>query len=234
MLAACTQAEEVPVVQLPRTDVEEMNVSFAFREPLTLRVSQDEALLSGENTRIEVQTRTYGEKGKPAQPDGLGMWELPSTVARAVRDERSCTPLKDTSVYLPVDTSRVMLCDLVLDSAGRPIVWMVGIGRPFEGLAFMQSSFLVFEDDRYHIFSNVYPFPESDATVQWLTDTFKDRNPNMSALQWPNKSFKLLMNEVNTSLAQQVEPTSAEVREAVDALRAIAFSVGPSRALADR
>ncbi len=215
-------------------DVQEMDVSFLFDEPLVLKASQDEALLSGEHTRMQVQTREYGQPGKPAQPDGLGMWELPAAVAKKVREERSCEPFKEKGVYLPVDASLPMQCDMVLDTAGRVVVWMVGIGRPFEALAFLQSELLVLEDDRFHVFAYIEPFPESDATVQWLHDTFKERHPDMSSLIWPNKSFKLLESEVKTTLSQRIEPPSEEVTEAMKRLQAFAFSVGPSRALMDR
>lgn len=215
-------------------DVEEMNVSFLFREPLVLKASQNEALLAGTSTRMQVQTRAYGEPGKPAQPDGLGMWELPSAVAKMVRDERSCMPFKDKGVYLPVDASLPVQCDMVLDTTGRVVVWMVGIGRPFEALPFLQSQLLVLEENRYHVFAYIEPFAESDATVQWLHDSFRERHPNMSALIWPNKSFKMLEGEVKQALSQQVEQPSEEVREVMDRLRDLAFSVGPSRALTDR
>jgi hypothetical protein len=216
----------------PRTEIEELNVGFAFREPLALRASQDEALLSGPTTRMQVQTRPYGSA--PAHPDGLGTWELPSAVADRAREERSCEPFKDPAVYLPVDTSLPMLCDLVLDPSGRLVVWMVGIGRPFEDVPFMQSSFLVLEDERFHAFSYVRPFPEADGTARWLRETFAERNPGMSTLLWPNKSFLLLIDETRTALESQIAPPSAEAQAAMAELRDIAFSVAPSRAMLDR
>lgn len=233
LLAACAQAEETPVAQLPRVDVEEMDVSFAFHEPLVLRASQDEALLSGPTTRMQVQTLPYAAKKPAPAVNQMAMWALPRSIADRVRDERSCAPLKDAAVFLPVDLAAAR-CDLVIDPSGRPVVWMVGLGRPFEDLPFMQSSFLVLEPERYHLFSYVYGFPESDATVQWLTDTFKERNPGMSSLVWPNKSYMLLSSEAAEALGAQIDPPSEEVREAMERLRAVAFSAGPSRALADR
>ncbi len=233
VVTGCTPTDsvELPIDTRVRVDVEEMDVSFLFREPLTLRASTYEALLSGQSTRMQVQTRDYGAPGKPAQPDGLGMWEIHETIGRRIREERSCVPLNDASVYLPVDTSHSHLCDMVLDVSGRTVLWMVGVGRPFEDVPFMQSALLVLEDDRYHVFAYVEPFPESDATVQWLTDTFAERNPNMSKLIFPNKSFKLLTEEAHEALSQQIEPPSAEVQDVMGRLRALAFSVGPSQAL---
>lgn len=232
-VTGCIPADivELPVDTRVRVDVEEMDVSFLFREPLTLRASTYEALLSGQSTRMQVQTRDYGSPGKPAQPDGLGMWEIQELIGRRVREERSCVPLNDAAVYLPVDTSHPHLCDMVLDVSGRTVLWMVGIGRPFEDVPFMQSMFLVLEEDRYHVFAYVEPFPESDATVQWLTDSFAERHPNMSKLIFPNKSFTLLTEEVHIALLQQIEPPSAEVQNVMATLRDIAFSVGPSPAL---
>lgn len=215
-------------------DVEEMDVSFLFSEPLTLRASQDEALLSGQSTRIQVQSLRYGGKQSAPSAFDLAPWSLPKAVADRVRDDRSCAPLKDLSVFLPVDTQSALQCDLVLDVSGRPIVWMAGLGRPFHDVPFLQSAVLVLDDERYHVFSYVYPFPESDATVQWLHDSFKERHPNMSSLIWPNKSFMLLIDEVTRALSQQLEPPSAEVQAVMDELRSLAFSVGPSRALTDR
>lgn len=228
-LVACVPAAvDEPAAVLPRVDVQEMNVSFSFHEQLTLRASQEEALLSGPTTRMQVQTLPYGKKKPPPADNQLAEWALPKDVADRVRDERSCAPLKDASVFLPVRVSRAR-CDLVLDPSGRPVVWMVGLGRPFQDVPFMQSSFLVLEDERFHLFSYVYPFPESDATVQWLTDTFRERNPNMSRLYWGNKSFLLLVDEAETALGQQIDPSSDEVQYAMDALRDLAFSVGPYR-----
>ncbi len=235
-LAACALligcgAEEEPVVEgLPRVDVEEMNVSFVFREELVLRVSQDEAILSGPTTQMQVQTLPYAEKEPAPAVNQMAMWALPLSIADQVRDQRSCGPLKSAKVFLPIDTSAPLRCDLVMDASGRPVVWMVGLGRPFEDVPFMQSSFVVLEADQYHLFSYVYPFPEADATAQWLHDTFKERHPGMGALIWPNKAFKLLAQETADALGSQVNPSSAEVQEAMAALRDVAFSVGPSRA----
>lgn len=231
-LAACAEPETPSA--LPRVDIEEMNVSFDFHEPLTLRASQDEALLVGASTRMQVQTRAYGASGKPAQPDGVGAWEMPAGVAARVRDGRSCAPLEDPSVYVPIDFSATARCDLVLDPSGRVVLWAVGIGRPFESLPFLQSQILVLEEDRYHVFAYVLPFPEADATVRWIAETFDERHPNMSALIWGNKSFAILADEVKGALSREIDSPSAEVREAMEKLRAVAFSVAPSRALQDR
>lgn len=230
LFVGCAADEEPVAEELPRVDIQELSVSFAFREQLVLRASQDEAMLSGPTTQMQVQTLPYGKKKPPPADNQLAEWALPKDVANRVRDERSCAPLKDVSVFLPVRVAQAR-CDLVLDPSGRPVVWMVGLGRPFQDVPFMQSSFLVLEDERFHLFSYVHPFPESDATVQWLTDTFRDRNPGMSRLYWGNKSFLLLIEEAETALGQQIDPPSDEVRDAMAALRDLAFSVGPSRAV---
>lgn len=236
LLVGCFAAEEVPAPIDDRAlvDVEEMNVSFLFDEPLTLRVSQDEALLSGAATAIHVQTLYYEESAPSAEGGEAPTWALPKDVADAIVNERSCAPLRGERVYLPVETDAPMRCDLVLDPSGRAVVWMVGLGRPFQDAAFLQSSFLVLEDSRYHVFSYVYPFPEADATVQWVAETFPERNPNMSKLIWPNKSFLLYMEEVREVLSKQIDPPSAEVQDAMAALQKVAFSVGPSQALTGR
>lgn len=230
LLAGCGAEEEFVGDALPRVDVQEMNVSFSFREQLVLRASQDEAILSGPTTQMQVQTLPYAEKKPSAAVNQIADWALPLSIADQVRDQRSCGPLKSMKVFLPVDTSSPLRCDLVMDASGRPVVWMVGLGRPFEDVPFMQSSFLVLEAEQYHVFSYVHPFPESDATAQWLHDTFKQRNPGMGALIWPNKAFKLLGDETADALGKQVNPSSQEVQDAMAALRDLAFSVGPSRA----
>ncbi len=216
-----------------RVDIQELNVSFDFREPLTLRASQNEAMLSGPTTRMQVQTLPYASK-LPAIGYQMPTWALPLAIANEVRDQRSCGPFKSAKVFLPVDTSAAMRCDLVMDPSGRPVVWMVGIGRPFEAVPFLQSSFLVLEEEQYQLFSYVYPFPEADATARWLRETFKERNPNMSGLVWPNKSFMLLIDETAQALTSQINPSSDEVQAAMDALRDLAFSVGPSRVMQDQ
>lgn len=224
-------ADEEPVAEvLPRVDVQEMNVSFSFPEELVLRASQDEAMLSGPTTRMQVQTLPYADKKPAAAVNQIADWALPRSIADQVRDQRSCGPLKSATVFLPVDTSAPLRCDLVMDVSGRPVVWMVGLGRPFEDVPFMQSSFLVLEAEQFHVFSYVHPFPEADATAQWLHDTFKQRNPGMGALIWPNKAFRLLIDETADALGKQINPSSEEVTEAMAALRDLAFSVGPSRA----
>ncbi len=234
-LCGCSAVDALlPDAASPRVEVPEMNVGFDFHEPLTLRASADEAMLSGKTTHMEVQSRAYGGQGAAAQPDGLGAWELPAEIAKAVHDERSCAPLKRAGVYLPVDTSSPVRCDLVLDRSGRTVVWMVGLGRPFESLVFMESSFIVLEEKRYHVFWHAYPFPEADATAQWLHDTFENRNPNMSTLIWPNKSYMLLDKEIRAAFAQQIEPPSEEVRDVMEKLQALAFSVAPSIPIEDQ
>lgn len=232
LFAACAEPE-APTPTLPRVDVEEMNVSFDFHEPLTLRASQDEAILSGEHTAIQVQTLPYAESVAAATDGEAQEWALPRAVAQAVFDQRSCAPLRTEKTFLPVDTTAPIRCDLVLDPAGRAVVWMVGLGRPYQDVTFLQSSVLVLEAETYHVFSYITPFPEADATVQWLAETFPERHPNMSSLMWPNKSFLLHMDEVRTTLSKHVDPPSAEVLEAMEALRKVAFSVGPSRAKQD-
>ncbi len=228
LLAGCEAS--LSKEEVPRVDIQEMNVSFDFHESLMLRASQNEAMLSGPTTRMQVHTLPYAAK-QPAIGYQLPMWALPKTIADDVRDERSCGPLKSAKVFLPVDTSLAMRCDLVMDPSGRPVVWMVGIGRPFEAAPFLQSSFMVLEEDQYHLFSYVHPFPEADATARWLRETFKERNPNMSGLVWPNRSFLLLIEETKQALASQINPPSDEVQAVMDQLRGLAFSVGPSRAL---
>ncbi len=225
----CTPDDEISLDLAPRIDVQELNINFAFHEPLTLRVSNDEALLSGATTQMQVQTLPYREKVVAVRGQ-MPSWALPERIATRVRDERSCAPLMDPAAFLPVDTISQIQCDLVIDPSGRPVVWMVGMGRPFEDLPFLQSSFLVLEDTQYHLFSYVYPFPESEVTVQWMFDTFDERHPPMSPLIWPNKSFKLLSTEVTEMLAKEITPPSAEVQAIMDALRTLAFSVRLSTA----
>jgi hypothetical protein len=230
LFVSCGADEEPLVDASPRVDVQEMNVSFAFREQLVLRASQDEAILSGPTTQMQVQTLPYAEKKPSPAVNQMAAWALPRSIADQVRDQRSCGPLKSAKAFLPVDTSAPLRCDLVMDASGRPVVWMVGLGRPFEDVPFMQSSFVVLEEEQYHVFSYVHPFPEADATAQWLRDTFKERNPGMGALIWPNKAFKLLIDETADALGKQINPSSEEVTDAMAALRDLAFSVGPSRA----
>ena len=232
LLAGCAGGEApAPAETRSLVDVEEMDVSFLFEEPLTLRVSDDEALLSGELRSIHVQTLPYRETA-PAATDGEApTWALPKDLAKAVLDGRSCAPLRSERAYLPVDTSAPLQCDMVLDPSGRAVVWMVGLGRPYQDAAFLESSLLILEGERYHVFSHVYQVPEADATVQWMAETFPERHPNMSTLLWPNKSFLLHMEEVRGTLSKQIEPPSAEVQDVLAKLRDLAFSVGPSRAL---
>ena len=234
LLAAC--AAEVPFEEpgAVRVEVQEMNVGFDYREQLTLRASQDEALLSGPTTGMQVQTLPYAEKESAASDQVLPAWALPRDVAKQVFEQRSCGPLKSARVHLPVDTSKPLRCDMVLDVADRPVVWMVGLGRPFQDVPFLQSSFMVLEEDRYQLFYYVQPFPESDATAQWLHDTFPERHPKMSALVWPNKSFMLLVDDVEKALSQQINPSSAEVQAAMDALKELALSVAPARPTVSR
>jgi hypothetical protein len=230
MLVACGAEEELAAGASPRVDIQELNVSFAFPEPLVLRASQEEAMLSGPTTQMQVQTLPYAEKKPAFAVNQMAMWALPASIAEQVRDQRSCGPLKSANVFLPVDTSSPLRCDLIMDASGRPVVWMVGLGRAFEDVPFLQSSFLVLEAEQYHVFSYVHAFPEADATAQWLHDTFKERHPGMGALLWPNKAFKLLIDETADALGKQINPSSEEVQDAMAALRDLAFSVGPSRA----
>lgn len=238
VLASCVPGEEEEVF-VPDAreliDVEEMDISFRFHERLILRASSNEALLSGPTTRIQVQTLPYAD-AKPPETTAVEVfnWAIPPDIAKAVVDGRSCNSLRTAKVMLPVDTTAPFLCDMIMDVTGRSIVWMVGIGRPFQDVPFMQSSFIVFEKERFHVFSYVYPFPESDATIQWLHDSFKERHPNMSTLRWPNKSFMLLTEEVRGALAKEIDPPSEEVETVMSMLRDLAFSVGPSQALQDQ
>ncbi len=234
ILAGCAippTPEVIPPVPLPRVDVQEMNVSFDFPESLTLRTSAGESLLANEHTSIQIQTLPLRDKAPPNKIGEVPEWILPPAIARAVQDERSCSPLKSSSVVLPVDTVAPLLCDLVLDPSGRVVVWMVGLGRPFHDATFLQSSFLVLEKENVHIFWYILPFPEGDATVQWLSETFKDRHPGLAPLIWTNRSFAVHSEEVRRTLMKQIDPPSAEVQDAMTALESLAFSVGPSRAL---
>lgn len=228
LLAGCAP-EELPVEPDPRVlvDVEEMNISFRFHEPLTLRVSSNEALLSGASTRIQVQTVEYGDV-RPPETTAVEVlhWAIPADIAKRVSDGRTCEPLKTSAVLLPINTLLPVQCDMIIDVAGRSVIWMVGVGRPFQDVPFLQSSFIVLEDEQFHVFSYVYSFSESDATVQWLHDSFTDRHPNMSTLRWPNKSFMLLTEEVHGALAKKIDPPSDEVQSVMAQLRALAFSVG--------
>lgn len=233
VFAGCAPVDEVVSDPPLRIDIQELNVSFVYHEPLSLRVSMEEALLSGATTHMQVQTLAYTEKILPAN-DRLPSWVLPAAIAGRIRDERSCSALNDASVFLPVDTMTDVRCDLVIDPSGRPVVWMVGIGRPFEALPFMQSALLVLEDTQFHLFSYVYPFPEAETSVRWMFETFEERHPPMSPLLWPNTSFKILADEVRTLLRQEISSSSAEVQSVMDALRTLAFSVGPSRGNADQ
>lgn len=145
-----------------------------------------------------------------------------------VRDERSCNALKSERAYLPIHTVAPIQCDLVLDPTGRVVVWMVGLGRPFQDAEFLQSLVLVLEEGRFHVLSYVESFPEADATVQWLTETFDERHPGMSPLIWPNKSFLLHAGEVRETLSHHIDPPSPEVRHVMRALEQLAFSVDRS------
>lgn len=210
-------------------DIQEMNLRFLYREPLTLKASREEALLSGPSSRIQVQSSTYGFKKPAPSAFELPAWSVPADVALQVRDDRSCALLHDPDVFLPVETESPFRCDMVMDASGRAVVWLVGIGRPFQDVPFLQSMLLVLDDKRYHMLSYIEPFPEADATAQWLHDMFEERHPHMSKLVWPNKSFLLLVGEIRQALAQQIDPPSAEVDDAMAALRTMAFSVGPSQ-----
>lgn len=235
LFVACVQASPAPEEETRfRIDLQELDVSFAFREQLVLRASEEEALLSGDTTAIQVQTLPYRDSAPAAREGESPTWALPREIANQVLEQRSCGPLKGERTYVPIDTTSPLRCDLVLDPAGRSVVWMVGLGRPFQDAPFLQSMLLVLEEDEYHAFSYVLPFPEADATVQWLAETFDDRHPGMSTLIWPNRSFMLHSQEVQEALLHQIDPPSAEVQDAMEELEKVAFSVDRSRELPQR
>ncbi len=229
LLSGCGQPEPIQEPEGHLVDVQELDLSFRFHEPLTLRASTDEAILSGETTAIQVQTLPYRDAVPAADEGEAPTWALPRSIAQSVFDERSCGPLKSERAYLPIDTTAPLRCDLVIDPSGRAVVWMVGIGRPFQDVPFLQSVLLVLEDERFHVLSYIHAFPEADATVQWLAETFPDRHPNMSSLIWPNRSFLLHAGEVREALSHHVDPPSAEVQDVMAALEELAFSVDRSR-----
>lgn len=233
-LVACASDAAPPTAALATVDVPSMNLRFSYPEALKLRESSSESLFAGSGTAIQVQAQPYRDSAPAITENESHEWALPRAVADEVIERRSCRLLRDERVYLPVDTSAPFRCGLVLDASGRAVLWMVGLGRPYRDVAFLQSALFVLEKDSYLALSYIRPFPEAEATVQWLAETFPSRHPGMSSLIWPNKSFLLHMEEARITLGYQVDPPSAEVSEAMEELERLAFSVGTSRGPTDR
>lgn len=229
LAAACVPDEPVSEPEGHVVDLQELDLRFRFHEPLALRATATEALLTGGTTAIQVQILPYRDTVPAAEEGEAPTWALPRSIAQSVFDQRSCGPLKSERIYLPVDASAPLRCDLVIDPSGRAVVWMVGIGRPFQDVPFLQSALLILEEERFIALSYLHPFPEADATTQWLAETFPDRHPNLSPLIWPNRSFLLHAGEVREALSHHIDPPSAEVQEAMAALEELAFSVDRSR-----
>lgn len=217
LLTGCATASVLPPPPRgERVDLPSIDTTFRFPEALTIRSSQGEAMLVGETTAMPVASLPY---------DDTGDWRLPLEVAALVRELRSCVPFNRADVRLPVDTAEPYRCGMVLDPSGRVVVWMVGLGRPFQDAAFLQSSLLILDETRYHVFSYLFPFPEGDATVQWLADSFATRHPGYSSLLWGNKSFGVHSADVRQALSHQLHPPSEEVSVVLAQLATIALSV---------
>ncbi len=171
------KSNERNIVRIPALDL-----SIRSDQPLqATKVSlTDDFELTGSGVTIYIQRIPYDEESQ-----GLADFMIPSSVGKLLDDDDACIVLGETeeTVYLPVQTDRLMQCAPFTNAEGTREIAAIGFADTFESTDYPGSMILIPRKNDAIVLWNIVPFPEVDVWLQEQVDAFNRDHPTDTL--WP-------------------------------------------------
>lgn len=216
LLSAC----QASVVGPQQIELAKLGVRFTYPDEVVQREQNAEYLLKSARSHMFASSFSYKQKSK-----GIGDWTITPKIRETLLATKSCDILKDTRVFLPVNTRKTMLCDVIRADEEAIIVTAVGYGVPDAAMDFLQSMIVLLRPKDFVVVTGVTPFPLADAQIAAMTAAFPASRPELPVPAWPNRGFHFLAIDVRAYLETQLNPASSEVVANRDLLKTIAKSI---------
>lgn len=216
LLTAC----QASVVGPQQIELAKLGVRFTYPEEVIQREDNAEYLLKSPRSHMFASSFRYHQKSA-----AVGDWTMTPKIRETLLATKSCDILKDSRVYLPVNTRKTMLCDVIRATDDAVIVTAVGYGVPDAAMDFLESMIVLLRPDDFVVVTGITPFPVADDQIGLMTAGFPLSHPNLPVPLWPNKGFHFLAIDVRAYLETQLKPASAEVTANMGLLKTIAQSV---------
>lgn len=221
LLSAC----QASVSASREIDLPKLDVRFTYPEEVVQREQNAEYLLRTAGSHMFASSFPYHQKSA-----GIGDWTLTPKIRETLLSTKSCDILKDNRVFLPVNTRKTMLCDVIRAEEEGIIVTAVGYGVPYETMDFLQSMIVVLRPGDFVVVTGITPFPIAEAHIARMREEFSASHPHLPEPAWPNRGFHFLAIDVRAYIESQLSPPSAEVLANRDLLRTVAGSVALTNA----
>lgn len=148
--------------------------------------------------------------------DGLGDYALPDGFVESFAKDPSCDRLNDPDVYLPLNSARAMVCDVLKRDDGTYVIYVVGIGRPYEGFAFRESMIVWLRGAQDTVvLQGIAPLAPYSTAQEDLLAKYPD-------VEWASDEFTRVNAELDALLEGDLGAPSPEVAEASRTLWRIA------------
>ncbi len=216
LLTAC----QASVVGPQQIELTKLGVRFTYPDEVIQREQNGEYLLKGARSHIFASSFSYKQKSK-----GIGDWTITPKIRETLLATKSCDILKDSRVFLPVNTRKTMLCDVIRADEEAIIIAAVGYGVPDAAMDFLESMIVLLRPKDFVVVTGITPFALADAQIKNMTAAFPASRPDLPVPAWPNRGFHFLAIDVRAYLETQLNPPSAEVTTNRNLLKTIASSV---------
>lgn len=216
LLTACQASVTGP----QEIELSKLGMRFTYPEEVIQREQNAEYLLKSARSHMFASSFPYHQKSA-----GVGDWTMTLKIRETLLATKSCDILKDNRVFLPVNTRKTMLCDVIRAERDAIIVTAVGYGVPDAAMDFLESMIVLLRPDDFVVVTGVTPFPVADNQIGLMTAAFPLAHPDLPVPAWPNRGFHFLAKDVRAYIETQLAPPSAEVAANRGLLRTIAGSV---------
>lgn len=215
-LSACQASLAGP----QQIELTKLGIRFTYPEQVIQREDNAEYLLKTARSHMFASSSPYHQTSA-----AVGDWTLTPKIRETLLATKSCDILRDSRVYLPVDTRKTMLCDVVRADKDAIVVAAVGFGVPDAALDFLESMVVILRPDDFAVITGLTPFPVAEDQIGLMTAGYPLSHPDLPVPAWPNRGFHFLAIDVRAYLETQLKPASAEVMANRDLLQKIARSM---------
>jgi hypothetical protein len=159
------------IVSIPALDI-----SIRSEGPLqATKVSiTDDFELTGSGITVFIQRIPYDEESQ-----GIADFMIPASVGKQLDSDDACTFLGETeeTVYLPVQTDRLMQCAPFRNAEGTVEIAAIGFADTFESTDYPGSMILIPRKNDAIVLWNLVSFPEFDVWLEEQVDAFDRAHP---------------------------------------------------------
>lgn len=206
VLAACADAP-APAGPQPWTEISSPALGVRFTHPVALQSVAVDMQARGEQWKMPTGF-AYGIVLSEHRSQGIGDWALPEGFSEQFTQDPSCERLANPDVYLPINASYSMACDILKKPDGTYVIYLVGAGRPYEDFVFRESLLLWLRGTEAVVLQGIAPLTAFSPAEEALLDS------HPQAL-YGSEEFTNVSAELDAMLEADFRIPSPEVAEAL-------------------